>query len=36
MIRKASQLKNSAIIVGVDFNLPGWDWRTRKIKPNTK
>ena len=23
MIRKASQLKNSAIIVGVDFNLPG-------------
>ena len=36
MIRKASQLKNSAIIVGVDFNLPGWDWRTRTIKPNTK
>jgi hypothetical protein len=33
MIRKASQLKNSAIIVGVDFNLPGWDWRTRTIKP---
>jgi hypothetical protein len=36
MIRKASQLKNSAIIVGVDFNLPGWDWRTRTIKPKTK
>ena len=34
MIRKASQLKNSAIIVGGDFNLPGWDWRTRTLKPN--
>ena len=33
---ETSQLKNSAIIVGVDFNLPGWDWRTRTIKQSTK
>ena len=36
MIRKASQLKNSSIIICGDFNLPGWDWRTRTIKLNTK
>ena len=32
MIRKASQLKNSAIIVGVDFNLPGLAHQDNKTK----
>jgi hypothetical protein len=31
-----SNIKNSAIIVGGNFNLLGWDWRTRTIKPDTK
>ncbi|VDH89069.1 Hypothetical predicted protein [Mytilus galloprovincialis] len=35
MIRKATQIKNSTLIIGGDFNLPGWDWNNRSLKPNT-
>ncbi|CAC5408336.1 unnamed protein product [Mytilus coruscus] len=35
MIRKATQIKNSTLIKGGDFNLPGWDLNNRSLKPNT-
>ncbi|CAG2252889.1 unnamed protein product [Mytilus edulis] len=35
MIRKATQIKNSTLIIGGDFNLPGWDWNNKSLKPNT-
>ncbi|XP_071177850.1 uncharacterized protein [Mytilus edulis] len=35
IIRKATQIKNSTLLIGGDFNLPGWDWNNRSLKPNT-
>ncbi|CAC5420015.1 unnamed protein product [Mytilus coruscus] len=35
MIREATQIKNYTLIIGGDFNLPGWDWNNRSLKPNT-
>ena len=37
-VRRASLIKNAALFiqnVGGDFNLPGWDWKNRTLKPNT-
>jgi hypothetical protein len=33
-VRGASQIKNAALFIGGDFNLPGWDWKNRILKPN--
>ena len=32
-------MKNAALLIGGDFNLPGWDWKTKTLKtgsPHTK
>jgi hypothetical protein len=34
-VKRACQLKNAALIIGGDFNLPGWDWKNRTLKPGT-
>ena len=33
-VRRASQIQNAALFIGGDFNLPGWDWKNRILKPN--
>jgi hypothetical protein len=33
--RRACQIKNAAILIGGDFNLPGWDWKNKNLKPGT-
>ncbi|XP_074658625.1 uncharacterized protein LOC141911535 [Tubulanus polymorphus] len=36
-LQKATTSTNNAVLlIGGDFNLPGWDWKQRKIKPATK
>ena len=35
-VRKACKVNNAAILIGGDFNLPGWDWENKVLKPNTK
>ena len=32
---RATQIKSAVIIIGGDFNLPGWDWKNKTWKPNT-
>jgi endonuclease/exonuclease/phosphatase (EEP) superfamily protein YafD len=27
-LHRASSIRNASIIIGGDFNLPGWDWRS--------
>ena len=34
-VRRASQIKNSSILIGGDFNLPNWDWKNKILKPNS-
>lgn len=34
-LERASSIKNSLIVVAGDFNLPGWDWKNNRLKPNT-
>ncbi|KAK6188800.1 hypothetical protein SNE40_004902 [Patella caerulea] len=35
-LHRASNIQNSFLIVGGDFNLPGWDWKRKILKPNTQ
>ena len=35
-VRQACKVNNAAILIGGDFNLPGWDWENKVLKPNTK
>jgi hypothetical protein len=28
-LERANTMKNAFIVVGGDFNLPGWNWKTR-------
>ena len=35
-INRAANMKDAFLLIGGDFNLPGWDWKTRTLKPNTK
>ena len=34
-LERASATKNAFIVVGGDFNLPGWNWLTRTLKPDS-
>ena len=31
----ASQIKNAALLIGGDFNLPHFDWKNKILKPNS-
>jgi exonuclease III len=31
---RTSQIKNAALFIGGDFNLPGWDWKNRILISN--
>jgi endonuclease/exonuclease/phosphatase (EEP) superfamily protein YafD len=33
-LHRASSIRNASVIIGGDFNLPGWDWRSTTLKPN--
>ena len=33
-IRRAANNENAIIVIGGDFNLPGWDWRSKTLKKN--
>jgi hypothetical protein len=35
-VRQTCKVNNAAILIGGDFNLPGWDWENKILKPNTK
>ena len=35
-INRAANMKDAFLLIDRDFNLPGWDWKTRTLKPNTK
>jgi hypothetical protein len=35
-INRADNIINAFIITAGDFNLPGWDWKTKSLKPNTQ
>ena len=34
-LERARTTKNAFIVVGGDFNLPGWNWLTRTLKPES-
>ena len=34
-VRRASQIKNAALLIGGDFNLPNIDWKNNIVKPNS-
>jgi hypothetical protein len=34
-LERANTMKNAFIVVGGDFNLPGWNWNTRTLKPDS-
>lgn len=34
-VRRATQIKNAALLIGGDFNLTGWDWKNKLLKPKT-
>ncbi|CAG2247966.1 unnamed protein product [Mytilus edulis] len=34
-VKRATQIKNAAILIGGDFNLPGWDWKNKILKPKS-
>ena len=34
-LHRASGLPNAHLLIGGDFNLPGWDWNTMTLKPRT-
>ena len=33
-LHRASSIRNASVIIGGDFNLPRWDWRSTTLKPN--
>lgn len=33
-LHRASSIRNASVIIGGDFNLRGWDWRSTTLKPN--
>ena len=35
-LARAMQIPNVSILMGGDFNFPGWDWNTLTLKPGTK
>ena len=34
-LKRASNIKNAAVIMGGDFNLPGFNWEDNSLKPGT-
>jgi exonuclease III len=34
-IERARNINNSIILIGGDFNMPGWDWKKKILKQNT-
>jgi hypothetical protein len=34
-LHRACSVSNALIVAGGDFNLPGWDWKTKRLKENT-
>ncbi|KAI8494635.1 hypothetical protein Bbelb_278610 [Branchiostoma belcheri] len=34
-LHRASQIQNALLLIGGDFNLPGWDWSSTTLKPST-
>jgi hypothetical protein len=34
-INRADNIINAFFITAGDFNLPGWDWKTKSLKANT-
>ena len=34
-LERANTMKNAFIVVGFDFNLLGWNWKTRTLKPDS-
>lgn len=34
-LETASSIKNYFVVVAGDFNLPGWDWKNNRLKPNS-
>ena len=34
-LQRASRLPNAHLLIGGDFNLPGWDWNTNTMKPRS-
>jgi hypothetical protein len=34
-IQQATQLRNAHLLIGGDFNFPGWDWPTSTLKPRS-
>ena len=35
-LSKLSKKSNSIVLVGGDFNFPGWDWKNKTLKPKTQ
>ena len=35
-LERATQIPNASILLGGDFNFPGWDWETLTLKAGTK
>lgn len=35
-LSRACGIENATVIVGGDMNLPGWDWKTNTLKPNSQ
>ena len=31
-VMRASSINNASLVIGGDFNFPGWDWKTKSIK----
>jgi len=34
-VSSASSIRDSVLIIGGDFHLPGWNWKSKRLKPNT-
>ena len=35
-MNRATSIKNAFLIAAGDFNLPGWDWKAKQLKPKTQ
>ncbi|MEW8547734.1 MAG: endonuclease/exonuclease/phosphatase family protein, partial [Candidatus Thiodiazotropha sp.] len=34
-IARARTIRNATLVIGGDFNFPGWDWKTKTLRPST-
>ena len=34
-LMRACAIRNATVVIGGDFNFPGFDWKTKSLKPNT-